>query len=139
MEVDFAFLADSAQVVGGKLYLVGGAFDTIWAKAAPVVHPHMSLVLRLQLTPAETGRQHRLEVNIIDDDGRKIGSFGGTLEVGRSPGPSTGRRPSFLSSLDLWNLKFERFGDYSFEIMANDFSLKSIPLRLAKQAEAGTA
>ena len=51
MDVDFALLADSAEAVNGKLYMMGGAFDSIWATAVPLTHPRLSFVMRLLFSP----------------------------------------------------------------------------------------
>lgn len=135
METDFALLADAAEVVGGKLYLIGGAFDTIWADSVPVAHPRLSFVLRLLFSPGEVGRKHKVEVNIMSEDGKRIASVGGELEIGRNPNLPRGWKQGFLSVLNFVNLKFENFGDYSFEVVANNFGIKSVPLRIAQRIQ----
>lgn len=133
MEVDFAFLSDSAQVVQGKLYVVGGAFDTIWTPKLPVKHPHLSFAMRLLFSPAELGRVHNLEINLIDEDGKSIAKVGGPLKVGgKSPNLPKGLKKSFLTVLDFWNLEFGSYGNYCFEIVVNNSSLKPVPLRIAQ-------
>ena len=133
MEVDFAFLADSAQVVGGKLYLVGGAFDTIWSPNLPVIHHGLSLPMKLLFSPGEMGKKYNLEINIIDEDGKRIATVNGSLEIERNPNLPPGWKQVFLTVMNFANLKFEKFGDYSFEIVADNFSLKSVPLRISQR------
>ena len=135
MEVDFAFLADAAEAVNGKIYVVGGAFDTIWAANVPVVYPRLSLVMRLMFTPAEVGRKHKIEINLLEEDGKRMASVGGDLEIGQNPEVPKGWRQGFLTSLNFANLKFEKLGDYSFEIVVNNSSLKSVPLRIAQRIQ----
>lgn len=136
MEVDFAFLADSAEAVEGKLYVMGGAFDTIWAKTLPTIHPRLSFVMRLVFSPAETGRVHQMEVSIMDGDGKRLQTVGGPLELkDRNPHLPAGVRPSLLTVLNFVNLKFEKFGSYSFEIVFNNTSGKSVPLRIAQRVD----
>ncbi len=135
MELDFAFLADAAEAVNKKVYVQGGAFDTIWAPAAPAVCPRLSLVMRLLFTPAEVGRKHRFEISIMDADGRRIAAVGGDLQPGATHEVTPGRKCGFLSVLNFANLKFERFGDYGIEIVANNSSLKSIPLRVIQRVQ----
>ena len=138
MEVDFAFLADAAEATQGKLYVIGGAFDTIWASSTPSVHPHLSFVMRLLFMPAEIGRKHRVEINLINEDGKGIAKVGGDLEIGQNPNLPKGWRQGFLTVLNFANLKFDRFGDYSFEIVINNNSLKGIPLRVAQRIQLQT-
>ncbi|MBI2070580.1 MAG: hypothetical protein HYT79_08245 [Elusimicrobia bacterium] len=133
MELDFAFLADSAEVTGGKLYVLGGAFDTIWVKESPVTLPRMTLVMRFLMTPAETGREHRLEIMIIDEDGRKIVNLSSGINVERAPNLGPGVKQSVPIALNFFNTRFEKIGAHAIEILVNGTSLKSIPLKIQQQ------
>ncbi len=134
MEVDFAILADSAQVVGGKLYVLGGAFDTINSKKAPIIHSAMSLAFRLLFDAGEVDRTHNLEIVILDEDGKQIAKAGGPLMVKRNPNKPAGWKQGFLGVLNFANLKFEKFGDYNLNIMFNNTSVKSITLRIHEKS-----
>ncbi len=135
MEVDFSFVADKAEAVNGKVYVLGGAFDTIWTTKVPVTHFLLSFVMRLLLSPAEIGRAHKIEINLIDEDGKRLASVGGDITVGRESNLPSGWRQGFLTVLNFANLKFERFGDYSFEIVVNNSSMKTVPLRIAQRVQ----
>ena len=56
MDLDFAFLADAADVSLGKLFVLGGAFDTIHVSSLPAIHPALAVVLRLLLGPMDLDR-----------------------------------------------------------------------------------
>lgn len=133
MELDFAFLADSAQILGGKLYAMGGATDRLWAQKVPVAHPRMSLVLRFELSAAEVDRAHQLEVIMMDSDGKRVAGVSGQLKVGRRPDAESWKPATPLLALDLVNVRFEKFGVYSIEVMVNGSSLKSLPLELLER------
>lgn len=136
MEVDFAFLADSAEAVNGKIYVIGGAIDTAWAKQVPFMHPHLTFVLKVIFDVAEIGRKHKLEIQIMDEDGTVITNVGGDLEIpGKSPNLPKGWRQSFVTVLNFQNLNFPKFGNYSFNILVNNSSLKNIPFRVAQHIE----
>jgi len=136
MEVDFAFLADSAEAVNGKLYVMGGAIDTIWGRQVPLIHPHLAFVLRLIFDVAEIGRKHKLEIQIMDEDGAVIANLGGDIEIpAKNPNFPKGWRQSFSTVLNFQNLKFLKFGNYSFNILVNNSSLKNVPLRIAQHIE----
>lgn len=136
MEVDFAFLADSAEAVNGKLYVMGGAIDTIWGRHAPLIHPHLAFVLRLIFDVAEIGRKHKLEIQIMDEDGAVIANLGGDIEIPtKNPNLPKGWRQSLSTVLNFQNLKFLKFGNYSFNILVNNSSLKNVPLRVAQHIE----
>lgn len=132
MEVDFAFLADAAEITNGKFYVISGGFDTIHSSEVPFNYHPFSFVLRLLLSPAELDRKHRVEVHILDEDGRKITSVEGDLEIKRAAHLPKGWRQGFLSVWNIANLRFEKFGDYAFDIVVNGSSIKQLPLRVAK-------
>ena len=134
MEVDFAFLADCAEAHQGNVSVLGGAFDTLWAEKLPVIHPRLSFVLRLVMSPGEMGRKHDLEIIVMDEDGRRIATVVGELAVGsRSPDLPAGWRQGFLSVMHFQNLAFSRYGNYCFDIVVNNSSLKSVALRVAQR------
>ena len=135
MEVDFALLADAADAVNGKLYLVGGAFDTIWAQQTPLMYPKLSLALRLLFSPAELGRKHKLEIRIMNEDGKNVAPpIAGELEVQKNSNLPKGWRQGFLTVMNFANLNFSNFGDYTFELVMNNTGIKRIPLRIAPPA-----
>lgn len=135
MQLDFAFVADFAQVAGGKVNVIGGAFDRIWAKEVPLVHPLMTLVMRFIVTPAEVGRAHKLEVIVVDEDGQKITSISGDLTV-EKVGPAKSWEPvTPVLAWNIMNARFEKFGTYAIEILVNGTSMKSLPLHIAPRRE----
>ena len=131
MEIDFAFLADAAETVNGKIYVLGGAFDTIWAPQIPVAHPSLSFIMRLLLSPGEIGRRHKLELSLMNADGRRLNTINGEFQVDSNPNNSPGSKQGFMTVFNFKNLNLPNYGDYSFEILINEFSLKSLSLKLA--------
>lgn len=128
-KLDFAFLADAAEAEPGrKFYVIGGGVESINAPSFPVVHPHLSLVLRLLLHPTEAERDHALEVRMMDSDGGSLASIGGTFTA--SGGIQSGREIAVNLVFNLVSTRFERAGDYSIEILINNEHKKSLPLRL---------
>ncbi len=136
MEIDFAFLADAAEAANGKLHVMGGAFDTIWARHVPLRHPKVSLVLRLLVNAAEFDRKHKVEIRIMHEDGKTIPpSVGGELVIQKNPNLPKGWKQGFLSVMNFVDTTFPAFGDYSFELLINNESKKSIPLRIAQAVD----
>ncbi|MBI4668148.1 MAG: hypothetical protein HY747_03000 [Elusimicrobia bacterium] len=136
MELDFAFLSDSAEVANGKLYVLGGAFDTIWTKETPLILPRITLVMRFLLTPAEVGRAHNMEIVVLGEDGKRIINLATNLSVERPPTMAAGTKQSVPIALNFFNARFEKAGSHSVEILVNGTSLKSIPLRIMLQTPA---
>lgn len=129
-QLDFAFIADAAEAEPGrKIYVVGGGIDSIAAPAFPVVHPMMSLVMRIAVHHTETERAHALEIRLIDADGGQLATISGQFQVG-PPLPPPGRQIAINRVVNFFGTRFERPGDYSIEILINGQHMKSLPLHL---------
>ncbi len=74
MRLSYAFLANAAEFTpaDGRMWVLGGDFDTLAASAFPVTHPVMTLVVKISAQPAECHREHRLRIERIDSDGAQI-------------------------------------------------------------------
>ncbi|HEV2685196.1 MAG TPA: hypothetical protein VGW79_01025 [Actinomycetota bacterium] len=127
-KLDFAFLADAAEAEPGKkFYVLGGGVDSIGAQAFPVVHPHLALLIRVLIHPTESERAHTLEIRLIDDDGHELARMEGNFQAAGGP---PGREMPMNISLALSNIRFERHGDYSIELLLDNQHVKSLPLRI---------
>lgn len=134
--LDFAFLADAAEAnPGRKFYVLGGGIDAIGAPSFPVVHPNMSLVLRLLVSSTEVDMDHRLEIRLIDADGGELARVDGNFNARGRPDP--GREIALPLVMNLVNTRFQAAGDYSVEILVDGEHAKSLPLRLHKVAPQG--
>ena len=84
-------LADSAQAVNGKLYILGGG----WSITGPDPTPS-AIAIQIEVPWDEANKRHRLEVALVNADGQPVmvptptGDrpvlLGGEFEVGRPPG-----------------------------------------------------
>ena len=68
MEILTATLCDFAAEYAGKL-CIQGAFDTIFARQFPSMHPQCSIALRMLIRTEDLG-EHRLEIDFVDPDGK---------------------------------------------------------------------
>ncbi len=124
MELDFALIADAANVSQeGKLNILG-IFDTIWAREFPVRHAAMVFVLRVKADFTDQG-SHTLEVRLLDADGEQLFRAEGPIQV---PGSAPGRPVKPHVIMGLSGVSFRSPGDYSFEVMIDGHHLKSVPL-----------
>ena len=130
MEVDFALLSDRADIVNGKLYMLGGAFDTLFGANVPVKNQSMTLVMRFLFSAPELNQVYKMEVRLIDSDGKKIISVPGQLAVKETPKAVQGYRTSVLTAINFFNTQFPKFGDYSFDIFVGERCVKSVQLRV---------
>lgn len=135
MEVEYAFLADAADAPpSGKLYVLGGGFDQISAHSFPAVHLYMSLVVKLRLHPTECDRQHRIEIELWDQDGQSVGpKLNAEFSARRHANNPT--RPVFVQLvLSAIGQQFPRPGSYDFHIVVNGQHLKTVQLYLEQVA-----
>lgn len=124
-------LADSAQVSAGKLFVLGGAFDTINARSFPATVRGLSVVLVADVGPADRDRDLPIAIRLLDEDGNRVGvESRGMMRVGA---PST--LPAGASSLvplvaSFLGVRFARPGGYVFMVEHEGEELGRIPFRV---------
>jgi len=60
-------LADAAQAVNGKLYIMGGG----WSVMGPEPTPY-AIALKVEVPWDETNKRHTLMLRLLDEDGRPV-------------------------------------------------------------------
>jgi hypothetical protein len=83
-EIDYLIVADRAEVVSGKLYLMGGGFDRL----RPPRFPHtmvLGIAVGIRIPYRETDGDHRVAISIQHEQARLVG-FEAKLTTGRPPG-----------------------------------------------------
>ncbi|MBI3964995.1 MAG: hypothetical protein HY329_05105 [Chloroflexi bacterium] len=91
MDVEWLILADAAQVVGGKLYLLGGGWERIAVSAPFPIQQPCAIATAFAVPWNETNQRRHVTIEIEDEDGLVIANVGGDVEVGRPPGIPTGQ------------------------------------------------
>jgi hypothetical protein len=99
-------LADAAQEVNGKLYVLGGG----WSVTGPGLPP-MALAVKLDVPWNASNTPHEFEIRLVDADGQPVRieheaealevRLGGTFEVGRPPGLLPGSDIDFAFTVNL--------------------------------------
>ena len=124
MNIQVAVLCDAATDDNGKLNLLG-AFDTIYTQQLPAIHPQCSIALRLTFSAGDEGK-HALLVNFVDADGQPIAKFPPIpVEVVLPDDMHFGTR-NFI--VNIQQLKFDKPGLYSIDVLLDDRPQASIPL-----------
>jgi len=136
MNIQVAVLCDAATDDNGKLNLLG-AFDTIYARELPAVHPQCSVALRVTFFSGDEGK-HTLRLNFVDADGGSIMPDFPPIpvEVVLPDDVHFGTR-NFI--INIQQLKFEEPGLYSVDISLDDQSAANIPLLVKHVPPAQTA
>lgn len=129
MRVEYAFIAESADVQAGLFYVVRGGTDIWYTQAGaafPVAIGPMSFVVRLVGEPPEIGTEQPVEFTVVDADGRPIG-VGGTGSIAVSAHAIDRTRSG--AALLHFRLAFSipATGAYFFELYSGGERLCQVP------------
>ncbi len=114
MDIEWLILADSAQVIGNKLYLLGGGWDHLTVNAPFPIEQRCAVALSVKVAWNETNQKHSFEIEIISEDKsteepKSMMKAGGQFELGRPPGILPGQEQRFQIAIDM-GLKIEGAG-----------------------------
>lgn len=119
-------LADSAQAVGGKLYILGGG----WSVTGPEPSP-MALAIKIEIPWDQTNQKHKLRLELIDSDGNPVDSpdqegtplfIEGDFEVGRPPGMKPGTPIDFPFAINLGPIPLDPDTRYAWQLSIDGHS-----------------
>lgn len=133
MELDFALLADAAQVYEGKTSILGAGVSVLWRPHLPAPLGCV-LVAQLSYHRTEADTDHLLRVQVMDADGNQVlPEITGQMHVG---GPSPGVPGSVPLTVPVVIpfpplLVLQRVGMYSVEILLDDRHVKSVSFGVA--------
>jgi hypothetical protein len=103
LDLEWLILADAAQVVGNKLYLMGGGWDTVNVNGPLPVTQRCAVAASFTVPWPETNRRHNVSIDISTEDGQLIAEVNGQVEVGRPVGipPGASQRAQLAADLAL--------------------------------------
>ena len=117
MQVEFVMVADAAQVVGGKLYVLGGAWNQYRCAAFPA-QVSLAIIASILVETEETGRELPVVVVLAGEDGIPIlPEAQANLQVGRVESARGPHRALFTLSA---NVQIPRAGRYTAQVTAGD-------------------
>ncbi len=88
--IDSLLVADYAEAVNGKLYIMGGGFDTLWGPQFPHV-VRFAFAALLKVPWNDTNRRLPVKGWVETKDGETLDwNMQGELEAGRAPGQRGG-------------------------------------------------
>lgn len=126
-------LADAAQVQAGKLFVLGGGFDTISVRSVPAVHRSLTLAMVAEIDPDERQRDLELTIRLIDEDGTSVGvEAKGRLRVGAPPNLPPGSSSVVPIVSPFHNITFPDAKGYAFVVSLNDNELAHITFRVVQ-------
>jgi len=143
MQVEWIVLADAAQAVGNKAYILGGGWDQLQVPGPG--HPHHCAIAVSLLVPwNETNEPHTVAVEMMSADGTdRVRLSEGRLEVGRPVGVARGQDQRAIIAIDL-AVGFQRSGRFELRALPDgeDEGARSVAFTVnvqAPQAAAGAA
>jgi hypothetical protein len=129
-EIEYAFLADAAEVQPGqKFHVLGGGVSRVTGSTLPFVHPHLSLVVGLRVTAVERNREHEIGFIFTAPDGSQVTSASGKVIA---HGPSEAADVVVTLAIDLWNLTLQSLGEHLVRIMVDGSERKRLGLTVAQ-------
>jgi hypothetical protein len=131
MEIEAFLLCDAATDQRGKLNILG-AFDSVYARQLPAIHPQCAVVVRIRFDRSESG-EHPVRLSIIDEDGNAIGpKLEGNVAV------HVHEQIDFMAVnliLNIHRMKLEKFGRYRIDLSINDQHIGELPFNLRQVPE----
>ena len=134
MEIDYAILADHAEVAGNKLYLMGGGWDTMNAAEVPAPS-RLAIATGVRVEWEETNVPIPLVITIQDDDGQEVVRMEAQVNVGRPPNLPAGATQLSQMAATV-QVSLPRFGGYRVLIVAGIGEAavrRSLPFRLLQR------
>jgi hypothetical protein len=102
-----------------------GAFDTVFAKKIPTVHPACAVAARLRFSRIEQG-EHSVRISVIDQDGCEVvPKLDGKVSV--RVGEEAGSAAVNLI-LNFQRLKLPEYGEYRVDLAVDGEQKASLPL-----------
>jgi hypothetical protein len=109
-EIDFLILADRAEAVNGKLYMMGGGWDAIGVSSLDQ-QSQFTAAIALLVPWNATNIEHTCAVRVEDADGTALLKVAITVKTGRPPGLPDGASQRVMAALPI-NVVFPKPGPH---------------------------
>lgn len=136
MHID-AFLADSVAKADNKLFVHGGGWNILRARALPARQSRIGLAAVITVGYTETG-DHTFTVRLEDADGNRLPlgdrtDLTGNFHVGRSAELTDGDEQVVPLAINLDGLVFPQAGRYRFVITIDGQLMNHLPFQVVHQ------
>jgi hypothetical protein len=133
MNIEHALIADYAEVVNGKLYLMGGGWDTTHAAQVPATI-RLAVAVGVRIDWGETNVEFPVLIAVEDDDGHEFVRIQGAVSTARPANsvPGSAQLAQIAANIPL---TLPAFGGYRVHIGVggNDAACEyNLPFRLAE-------
>jgi len=110
--VEFVMLADRAEAINGKLYIMGGAWDRLQKSDFGTPH-QLSIAVSVVVPWNATNEEHRLNVRVVDADEHEIAGGQVTFAAGA---PAQMKRTESQKALLAFNMAVNFPGPGTFKV-----------------------
>lgn len=129
MKVLYALLCEDAQARSDGRMDVHGIFHQLYAPGFPASQDRLVLVVNLEWTDAEAGR-NEFRIDLLDPDASPTLTISGHTDVTvRAPGEAP---PQTRIVMPLENVVFPAEGTYEFELQVGEERRRIAPLHLIR-------
>ena len=118
MEIAHALIADHAEIVNGKLYLMGGGWDRFFAPNLPA-QIRVAIAVGVRVGWEETNKPIAVHIYVEDDDGKELVRIDGQVNVGRPPNLPPGFEQLAQMAANV-PVNIANHGGYRVRILAGD-------------------
>jgi hypothetical protein len=144
MRVD-AFLADTAEVVNGKIYALGVGWNTIFVRQFPAQHRRLAVGATVHVPFNETNLSHNLEVKLVTEDGetypigmrqdgdgnaQPVRAMGGEFTLGRPATLADGFEQVACFAFTFDGLRFDQPRLLAWVVSIDGEELARLPMRV---------
>lgn len=131
MKLAYAMLADSAQFTpDGRLWMLGGDIDTIYARTLPARHPVLTVVFKVLFTPEECEKEHTVRITLTNPEGATITPDEALSFVPHASPERPGEDVGVGLPAVILGPEFHLLGTHVCHIWVDDQEVSQLPLRI---------
>jgi hypothetical protein len=135
MELEYAFLADAAQVSDGKTFVLGGGVSILWRDAFPAPLG-FAIVCQFTYHRTEADTEHEVRFVIMDADGTAVlPDITGSLRVGQ-PAAGAPRNVPLVVPLVIVIPAVpvvQQAGEYGVDVLLDGRHVKNLPFAVVSR------
>lgn len=146
-----AFLADSAEAVNGKLYVLGAGWDMLVVSEVPAVQQRVAVGVLVQVGWNDTELEHDVTLRLETEDGEpvplarhaagmppgtSVAAIGHRFTTGRGTLVRAGDAQTHPVTFTINDLLLDRVGGYSWVIGVDGEIMHRLPMRVVRQTPA---
>ena len=134
MNIEYAIVADHAEIVGGRLFLMGGGRAAFNVDKTPGV-ARIAVAVGVRIGWEETNRPHKVRLVAEDEDGKELVRVEAAVNVGRPPDlpPGAGQLAQIASNVPL---SVQAPGSFALRVTAGEDDATAqqlIPFRVTER------